>query len=284
MAMPAPLKMNNQSPLIPQGSLLEQKNKTRVRVKIAVIFVLALHGIGLLALLMQGCGHENAGTSGSGSANSNSTAATAPESPPANPAPGFAGASNAAPEATSTTSNAVGPSAAAAPTNQAQAPQPPEGANPSASAPQLGVSEYKVVKDDTLSKIARNHHVGLPALVAANPGVDSKRLKIDQTIHIPAPTAAAPAPSASAAAAGAMTEGADGQQVYTVKSNDTLIKIAHQFGLKVKALRAANLLKTDKIRVGQKLKIPAKTAANAETGPAPAATGSSSNPAAPSGR
>src|SRR5438309_12129968 len=47
--------MNNQSPLLPQGSLVEQKNKGRARVKIAVFFVLAIHGIGLMALLVQGC-------------------------------------------------------------------------------------------------------------------------------------------------------------------------------------------------------------------------------------
>ena len=43
---------------MPQGSLLEQKNKGRARVKIAVFFVLAVHGVGLLALLMQGCRRE----------------------------------------------------------------------------------------------------------------------------------------------------------------------------------------------------------------------------------
>src|SRR6185295_9525819 len=55
--------MNNPSPLMPQGSLLEQKNKGRAKVKIAVFFVLAIHGIGLLALLMQGCRKEPATTS-----------------------------------------------------------------------------------------------------------------------------------------------------------------------------------------------------------------------------
>ena len=37
---------------------MEQKNKGRTRVKIAVFFVLAVHGIGLMALLMQGCGQS----------------------------------------------------------------------------------------------------------------------------------------------------------------------------------------------------------------------------------
>jgi len=275
--VPTPLKMNNQSPLIPQGSLLEQKNKTRIRVKLAVIFVLALHGIGLLALLMQGCGQEKAGTSGS--APGNSASAGTPEPAPANPAPSFAAPTNAAPEATSATATATSPPPSA-PTNQAPAPLPPENTNVTAAAPQPGLTDYKILKGDTLFKIHKKLHVGLQALIAANPGVDSAKLKIDQTIHIPAQTAVAAAASGPGATPGAVTEGGSGQQVYTVKSNDNLAKIAGRFGLKVKALRVANNLKTDKIRVGQKLKIPAKT----EAAPAPAATGSSSGPATPPGR
>src|SRR5436190_14173215 len=52
--------MNNESPLVPQGSLLEQKNQGRSRVKIAVFCVLAVHVVGLLALLLQGCKREQA--------------------------------------------------------------------------------------------------------------------------------------------------------------------------------------------------------------------------------
>jgi LysM repeat protein len=269
--------MNNQSPLIPQGSLLEQKNKTRVRVKIAVIFVLAIHGIGLLALLMQGCGHENAGGPGAGAAPSNSNTAGLQEPAAASQAPSFAAPSNAAPERTSTTAVATSPPPASmAETNvQPPAPLPQQTPGLGPSVPQAGVGEYKVVKGDTLSKIAKKSHVSLQALMAANPGVESRKLKIDQTIHVPQQTTVA------AATTGGAPEGPAGQQVYTVKSNDSLTKIARQFGIKVKALRAANLLKTDKIKVGQKLNIPAKTAANAET--APAATGPSSNAPSPSG-
>jgi LysM repeat protein len=273
--------MNNQNPLIPQGSLLEQKNKTRIRVKIAVIFVLALHGIGLLALLMQGCGHENGGAPGSTSANSNSPSAGMAEPAPANPAPSFAAPTNPAPETTSTTSSATSPPPAAVPTNPVQA-APPEMANPAPSTPQPGVSDYKIANGDTLFKLHKKFHVSLQALIAANPGVDSAKLKIGQTIHVPAQAAAAAAPAGPGAAPGAMTEGAGGQQVYTVKSSDNLAKIARQFGVRVKALRAANNLRTDKIKVGQKLKIPARTAAGAEG--TPAAAGSSNSPATPSGR
>jgi LysM repeat protein len=261
--------MNNQSPLIPQGSLLEQKNKTRVRVKIAVIFVLALHGIGLLALLMQGCGHENAGGPGSTAANTNATTTGTPEQ-----APSFAAPSNppettaatSAPSATSPTTSATVP---AAPTNQNPAPLPPENPNAGAAPPLPGGSDYKIVKGDTFSKVHLKFHVSLAALKAANPGVDSAKLKVGQTIHVPAPAAAATAPSGPGAAAGA--EGAGGQPVYTVKSGDTLIKIARESGVKVKALREANNLKTNKIKVGQRLKLPPKTAAASEPAPAPAA-------------
>src|SRR5258707_6041030 len=66
----APDNMNEQSPLVPQGSLMEQKNKGRARVKIAVFFVLAVHGIGLLALLMQGCQKEPTGNTQTEATNS----------------------------------------------------------------------------------------------------------------------------------------------------------------------------------------------------------------------
>src|SRR5882724_8225647 len=54
--------MNNQSPLVPQGSFLEQKQQSRAKVKIAVFVVLAVHGVGLLALLMQGCKKDDTAT------------------------------------------------------------------------------------------------------------------------------------------------------------------------------------------------------------------------------
>src|SRR5689334_15772100 len=78
--------MNNPSPLLPQGSMLEQntKNKGRARVKIAVFFVLAIHGIGLLALLMQGCKGEKDSASNQTETNTTYTATT-PTFDPTNP-------------------------------------------------------------------------------------------------------------------------------------------------------------------------------------------------------
>jgi LysM repeat protein len=73
-----------------------------------------------------------------------------------------------------------------------------------------------------------------------------------------------------------------------VKSGDNLTKIAGQYGISIKALRAANALKTDSIKVGQKLKVPAKASApvavpTAPVEPAPTAP-SVSTPTAPPAR
>jgi peptidoglycan endopeptidase LytE len=103
----------------------------------------------------------------------------------------------------------------------------------------------------------------MKAIQDANPGVDSTKLQIGQKLVIPAPTARAETPTGQP-----LAESASGEAVYVVKSGDTLTKIAGEHRTTVKALRAENDLKTDKIKVGQKLKIPAKASAPAPAVPA----------------
>jgi LysM repeat protein len=252
------LKMNNQNPLIPQGSALEQKNKGRARVKIAVFFVLAIHGIGLMALLMQGCGQSKEPVTPTDAVSSNAPPAfiepTNPPVPASNPPV------------------VVTPPAV---------PEPP----PTTAVP-AGATEYTIVKGDILAKIAKNSHVSVKAITDANPGLEPAKLKIGQKIRIPAPSGPG-APTASGAAPAESTSVA-GAQVYMVKSGDNLTKIAVHHGISVKALRAANGLKTDSIKVGQKLKVPAKASAPAAAPTAPAepvpAGGTSAPPTAPTGR
>jgi LysM repeat protein len=246
------MTMNNQSPLIPQGSLLEQKNKGRARVKIAVFLVLAIHGIGLMALLMQGCKKEP---------DTNTIAATNP-SPSVEP-------TNTAPPAfvEPTNSPALATNAYVPPTNTIPSPTPAE-TTPTPPAT-TAASDYVIVKGDTFSTIAKKFHVATKALLEANPSVEPTKLKIGQTIHIPAAVNTAMASTASSAAVTSDT-GSTGQ-TYAVKSGDSLTKIAGEFGVSVKSLRSFNNLKTDKIVVGQKLKIPSKTStqqANTTTLPA----------------
>lgn len=53
-------------------------------------------------------------------------------------------------------------------------------------------------------------------------------------------------------------EDAEANLIYTVKPGDSLEKIANTQGSSIKAIKEANQLTTDRIRVGQKLKIPTK--------------------------
>src|SRR5258707_9993327 len=122
--------MNNPSPLIPQGSLLEQKNKGRARVKIAVFLVLAIHGVGLMALLMQGCKKEPDATTPSGADQATN-----------NPAPSF-----------------EPPNLPVADTNPPAATTNAPGVADATPAPAAGATDYKIVKGDTLGTIAKKFH------------------------------------------------------------------------------------------------------------------------------
>ena len=232
--------MNNPNPFVPQGSLLEQKNKTRSRVKVAVFCVVAINVLGLTALLMQGCKREQTE------------------------------AENNAPPVDTNMPPAVDTNLP--PTVETNPPvTPPPVATPAPQAvPESAASEYVVVQGDNFSKIAKKFGVSVKAIEAANPGVEPTKLHIGQKLSIPAATgnAAATVPAGMASAG---TTG--GGEMYTVKSGDTLTKIARTYGTTVKAIESENNLTTTKIKVGDKLKIPAKTEAAApapEPAPAPA--------------
>lgn len=220
--------------------MLEQntKNKGRARVKIAVFFVLAIHGVGLLALLMQGCKGEKENASNQTTETNTYTAASQPFEP-------------TNPVAVVETTN----SPAGNPSGTSVAVPPFE--NPGVA------TDYVVKSGDTYVTIAKSRKVSVRALTEANSGVEPTKLQIGQKLHIPPPTA----PAMQTASTGApATDANTGDPLYTVKSGDTLIRIASEHKTSVRALRTANNLRTDSIKVGQKLKIPVKMA-DAGTGP-----------------
>jgi LysM repeat protein len=220
--------MNNPSPLLPQGSMFDQKNQRRTRVKIAVYFVLAVHGVGLMALLMQGC-RKNNETGGDGTS------------------------TNAVPE------TAFNPTNPVVDTNISSVPvpsNPPTTTLADTNVQTLSAAtDYKIVAGDNFWTIGKKYGVSAKAIADANPGLDPAKLKVNQTIHIPA----AVKPTSSAGSSGSASADASAGD-YKVKSGDTLSKIAAEHHTTVKALRAANNLKTDSIKVDQVLKIPAKSA------------------------
>ena len=246
--------MSNPNPFVPKGSLLEQQSQRRSRLKLAVFCVLAVSVTGLVAMLIQGCKRENP--------DQNLTPAVDTNMPPM--------------EATNPPVADTNPPVPVPPpaTNVAPVIVTPPVVTPPPVEPAAG-STYEVVQGDTLAKIAKAHGVTLKALEAANPGVDPKKLHIKQKLVIPAGT---PAAEATGAAPSAAATDLGGEKNYTVKSGDTLSKIAKRNGISVKALRAANSLTTDHISVGQKLKVPAKAEAAA---PAAAPTETSTAPALP---
>jgi LysM repeat protein len=78
---------------------------------------------------------------------------------------------------------------------------------------------------------------------------------------------AAPNPPPPAAAAEpAPTAPRSGEKVYVVKKGDSLARIAKSHGTTVKALKAANGLKSDVILAGRKLKLPPTVKPAATTG------------------
>ncbi len=114
---------------------------------------------------------------------------------------------------------------------------------------------YTVKKGDNLWTIARRSNVSLNELYAAN-GLDTTSiLSIGQQLQIPVEgsTATVTAPSPDTYQPTSFNQGST---EYTVKRGDSLSKIANQFDTSVRAIKAANGLSSDLIRVGDKLVVP----------------------------
>ena len=135
------------------------------------------------------------------------------------------------------------------------------------------VKGYTVVKGDTLSSIAKKNGTTVKALTAANNLKVTSSLRLGQKLIIPGK--ASVSESASAPAVGG---GSAETLAYTVKSGDTLSSIARHAGSTKAAIKTLNKLKSDVVRPGQVLMLPAGGAA------APSATVSeTAAPAAASG-
>ena len=114
---------------------------------------------------------------------------------------------------------------------------------------------YTVKKGDNLWTIAKRSNVSLNELYAAN-GLDTTSiLSIGQQLQIPVEgsTATVTAPSPDTYQPTSFNQGST---EYMVKRGDSLSKIANQFDTSVRAIKAANGLSSDLIRVGDKLVVP----------------------------
>ncbi|ANU21095.1 peptidoglycan endopeptidase [Planococcus plakortidis] len=125
-------------------------------------------------------------------------------------------------------------------------------------------SSYTIQPGDTLWKVASSNKVSVANLKTWN-SLSTDAIYPNQVLRLTSPSAAStPAPSAPAAAT------AEKASVYTVKSGDTLYKIANAHATSVAKIQQLNNLNGPVIRVGQKLKV-SGTASTAVASPAPAA-------------
>ncbi len=154
------------------------------------------------------------------------------------------------------------------PARHATTPQPVTRITAQVSAPS---ATHTVVRGDSLWSISRKYGVTVAELAAANKLSPSATLRLDQKLTVPAKASAL---SASGAAS------SDAANTYEVKAGDTLGAIARREGTTVAALRTANNLSGDNLRVGQKLVIPGN-AAPLSSSSAAAPVASTSAPAAP---
>jgi LysM repeat protein len=143
-------------------------------------------------------------------------------------------------------------------------------------------STYTVQKGDSLSKIAARVGVSPREITELNNLKNPNQIRIGQKLLLPSHAKKVPSatgtPTASAAkpAAKPAASAVDSGSTHTVQSGDTLGKLAAKYGTSVAALKQVNNLKSDVIRIGQKLKLP-----GAAPVPAPAPAPAPATAAAP---
>lgn len=110
---------------------------------------------------------------------------------------------------------------------------------------------------DTLERIAKRNGISVQELRRAN-NLSSDSIRPGQTLRLPS--------SRSTPATLPSQPRVSNATTYTVESGDTLEAIGKRFGVSVDALKAANQLQTDRLRLGQVLKLPSSQARTGSTG------------------
>lgn len=256
--------MNTPNPLVPQGTAPAGGKST---VRIAVLTILVVHVALIGGMLIQGCSKETPNKSASEDpATSTAMATNEPYYPTDTNVQPVAATDAVSTAASSTSSVPAFGSNAAVTTVATPVTAPVTAPAPIAIAPTpTAGGDYTVVSKDTFAIIAKKHGISVKALEAANLGVDPRKLKVGQKLTLPAAATATTAAADSSAPVAAV----EGGSVYTVKAGDVLARIAKTHHTTVKAIVAANNLKSqNSLKVGQKLKMPAPKAAIAPAVPA----------------
>ncbi|QAZ66287.1 LysM peptidoglycan-binding domain-containing protein [Solidesulfovibrio carbinolicus] len=144
----------------------------------------------------------------------------------------------------------------------APAPASPGGKPAPALAEAAPSATHTVAKGETFGSIAAKYGVSAQELMAANNMRSAKELLVGKRLTVPGKAAKAAPGAVQLAAALPQPVPAAASASYTVKAGDTLHAIARANGLDPKQVMAANGGK-DRLRPGDKLALPGKTAAPA---------------------
>jgi len=98
---------------------------------------------------------------------------------------------------------------------------------------------YKVRRGDTLGRIASRHKIPVATIAKLNHVRDARKLRVGQRLLIPVRAEAMPSRKIS----------------HQVVRGETLSSIAARYGTSVSSLKKRNKLKSDKVKVGQKLAV-----------------------------
>jgi len=140
-------------------------------------------------------------------------------------------------------------------------------------------TKYTVRRGDTLSTIARRHHVRMSELVALNGLKSRNRIRVGQKLRLPSNVSPAKAATRKAAYKPKPTRAKSSKPAelptsgfYKVHRGDNLTLIANKFGLSLTELVAMNRLKSrNRIAIGQRLRVaPASSATKAKKKAKPA--------------
>ena len=99
---------------------------------------------------------------------------------------------------------------------------------------------HRVVADDTLASVAREYHVTVAELAAANQLRESDAIAGVEALVVPVPPAAAPSAR---------------MVLYTARKGDTLVTIADRFGVSLAQLRRWNQITGNKVDPGRRLHV-----------------------------
>ncbi|MBR5834948.1 MAG: LysM peptidoglycan-binding domain-containing protein [Bacteroidales bacterium] len=115
---------------------------------------------------------------------------------------------------------------------------------------------YKVKSGDVLGRIASRHRCTVDQIKRWN-NLKNNNIRVGQTLVIYRGGSAPSSASKSSSSSSASTAAPSNATAYTVKSGDTLGKIAERHGCTVAQLKAWNNLSSSNIQIGQKLTVSA---------------------------